>query len=572
MSEFRIADGLNINVESLASEGKRWVISGITGTGKSNTMKVLARAMILAGWTVAIIDPMNNFRALRDSGLPVIVAGSRKSADVPITNTAALAGFSFRERVSVVLDTGSVAPKHSMELVGQFLERLWEMVQSQDEDGPFTPYALFIDEARMYIPQTGKVPVTDLLNDMSTRGRQLHLAMVIASQRLTSIQKETVLMAHVRITHKIANIDVDSFAAEFGMEKKATKKMMRTFDKGEAVVIADPDIADMGEDDYIVCRIDEFGGSATPAAQRATTAVRQINPDMLAALKASMQEPPDAVQPDVLGEARSREAELRDLRRQILQLETDLKQARNAPLRQVEVPVLKDEHVEQLRKTGEEAIALGQNLIGMGQEMLLTIGRTPFTRGVQHSLRTPSAAPQRPLASTGTAKKSFETQEPVKAGARRMLKAMAQRYPRRFDRDELAVLSNFNADGGGFSTYLSTLRTRGFLDETTDGYTVTPAVLEWVADDPTMPETPEALIEMWKPKLKGKTKAMLEALASIYPHAMTRQDLAVTVEMEVNGGGFSTYLSILRSNNLILVEGAKVRAADILFVDQMVTS
>lgn len=570
MSEFRIAEGLRINIEALAREGKRWVIAGKTGEGKSNTLKVLAREMILAGWTVAIIDPMNNFRFLRDAGLPVIVAGPRKSADVPMSNTAALAEFSFRQHVSVVLDTSMVEANQSMELVGAFLERLWEMVRAQDEDGPFTPYALFIDEAQMYIPQVGKAPVTDILNDMSKRGRQLHLAMVVSSQRLTSIQKDTVLMAHVRITHKIASIDVDTFATEFGLKPKDAKALMRKFVKGEAVVVADSDIAEMGEDDYVVCRIDEFGGTAMPAARLATSSMQQLDAAMLAELKASLETTADADErPDVLSESRGKDEVIRELRRKVLQLETAPAKTK---VERVEVPVLKDEHIEQLRKTGEEAIALGQNLIGMGQEMLLTIGRAPFTRGVQHSLRTPSAAPQRPLASTGTAKKSFETQEPVKAGARRMLKAMAQRYPRRFDRDELAVLSNFNADGGGFSTYLSTLRTRGFLDETTDGYTVAPAVLEWVADDPTMPETPEALIEMWKPKLKGKTKAMLEALASIYPHAMTRQDLAVTVEMEVNGGGFSTYLSILRSNNLILVEGAKVRAADILFVDQMVTS
>lgn len=108
MSEFRIAEGLDINLEALRIEGKRVLFGGTTGAGKTNSMLVFARELLRFGWTIGVLDPNNNFRKLRDAGLPIIVAGARKSADVPLTNTSALAQYSFQQRVSVVLDTSLV--------------------------------------------------------------------------------------------------------------------------------------------------------------------------------------------------------------------------------------------------------------------------------------------------------------------------------------------------------------------------------------------------------------------------------------------------------------------------------
>jgi hypothetical protein len=57
----------------------------------------------------------------------------------------------------------------------------------------------------------------------------------------------------------------------------------------------------------------------------------------------------------------------------------------------------------------------------------------------------------------------------LKLGARTMLDHLLDRYPGRLTRSELAALSAINPAGSTLSSYLSTLRTNGLIEETPDG-------------------------------------------------------------------------------------------------------
>ena len=291
MSELRLAPNLVIDTYALTIEGKRFATVGKPGFGKSNSLKILGRELILAGWTLAVIDPGNDFRQLRDAGLPLIVAGPRKSADVPLTNTAALAEFSFRNRVSVALDTSMVEDDDVMPLVQRFLQRLWQLIRAQDEDGPFTPYALFIDEAQMFIPQDGKTPVSGLIKDMAKRGRKLHLSMAVSTQRAASVQKDYLTLANFQLYHKMLGVDLDYLKTDLAISRKEAGILMRKFVKGDAVIVADSDLLDMGEEDYLVRHIDQFGSASAPGAVVDVTGARTLDAALLDTLREALGQP-----------------------------------------------------------------------------------------------------------------------------------------------------------------------------------------------------------------------------------------------------------------------------------------
>lgn len=254
----QMGDGINIRLPE--REGKRFGVVGKSGAGKTNTMLVKARKLINAGWTVIVIDPMNQFRRLRDAGLPVVVAGGRDSADVKLTpgNAAKLAGISFDERLSMVLEMSMYA--NDMDVLQPFLEALWRRILHQHEDGPFVRIALLIDEAQMYIPQNGKTEVSGLILDMGKRGRQLHLSMVVASQRPASVQKDFLTQSNVMIFHQLRGVDIGPVKSELAIPEKEAIQLMKGFVKGQAIVSGDSDMIELGDEDYVLGRVEEWQG------------------------------------------------------------------------------------------------------------------------------------------------------------------------------------------------------------------------------------------------------------------------------------------------------------------------
>ncbi len=255
---FKLGEGLTINIQN-RREGVRFGVLGKSGSGKTHTLFVLAEEAMSNGWPVCIIDPMNNFRHLR-SLFPVIVAGQRKSADVRLTedNAPTLAEFFFRQRVSVVIDTSMYAPGEEMEVLKSFLTRLWTLILAQDEDATLPPYAVLIDEAQMYVPQNGQTPVTPVVIDMAKRGRQLMVSMVVASQRSASIQKDFLTQSNVLICHRVMLGNDAALVAEITTQPtKVINQTMRKMQRGQALVIADNDLLDAGEEDYVLGQVRE---------------------------------------------------------------------------------------------------------------------------------------------------------------------------------------------------------------------------------------------------------------------------------------------------------------------------
>lgn len=290
----RLAERLMLNlgdrlvVPAPVNEGQRFLVVGKSGMGKTTTLRLLAKEMIAAGWTVAIIDPANAYRALRAAGLPVLVAGERESADLRINadNAAEVAEFSFKKRHSIALAVNWA--DDGMATLQSFLERLWEQIYAQPEDGPFTPYALFIDEARLYVPQNGKTPVTDIIVRMAQMGRQWHLTMAIATQRPANVQKDFITQANMTIVHGLRSVDVSPIQSEISIPEKDARKLLRKLPKGRALVFGDVEVIGDPEEEYLLTQIHPWATDGAAVQPVMVSGAKPIDTKALEKLRLSM--------------------------------------------------------------------------------------------------------------------------------------------------------------------------------------------------------------------------------------------------------------------------------------------
>jgi hypothetical protein len=70
---------------------------------------------------------------------------------------------------------------------------------------------------------------------------------------------------------------------------------------------------------------------------------------------------------------------------------------------------------------------------------------------------------------------------------------------------------------------------------------------------------------MWRAKLGGGPRKMLDALIATWPQGLTREKLGSETGFEPSGGTFAKYLSVLSSGDLIEKRGSTIVASEALF-------
>ena len=143
-----------------------------------------------------------------------------------------------------------------------------------------------------------------------------------------------------------------------------------------------------------------------------------------------------------------------------------------------------------------------------------------------------------------------------------MLIALAQR-PQGLNRRQLGVRAALSSRSGTFDTYLSKARTNGWIDGTGDLRITEDGIAALGTYEP-LPEGAE-LLEHWLGELGNSGAArILRALADVYPRGLNRGELGEAAALSDRSGTFDTYLSKLRTLELITGRG-ELRASEELF-------
>jgi hypothetical protein len=533
------------------------------GAGKSYLASVLVEEMIAHALHVVILDPTGAWWGLRSSadgksaGLPITILGGQHG-DLPLEATAGaiVADLVVDERVSMVLDLSAFSLSEQRRFVTDFAQRLFHRNTE--------PLHLVLDEADEFCPQRiphGHEPMVGAIDRIVRRGRIKGLGVTMISQRAAVIHKDILTQIDtlivLRTTGPQDRAAIDAWVSQNGTPQQRTELLdsLSSLPTGTAWVWSPSWLQTFRRVEVRARRT--FDSSATPKVGQSARAPRVLASVDLEQVRARMAATIEKAKAD----------DPKHLHRVIAEL-------RAAPAKEItvqHVPMLPDGFMNELsavvRQMGqiEETVTRLRVDLGRLSDRALAVVSAP--------LGTPSKLPR---TATNTLTRHEPTREerrrsitnptPVEGklagGERKILTALAQ-YPNGRTRSQIAILTGYAVNGGGFGNYLSALRTRGLLDGDNECLKITLQGIEALGEYDPLP-TGQALLDHWTARLGRAERGVLHALAVVHPGTLTKEEIAAQTGYEASGGGFGNALSRLRT--LELISGRdRLRASDALF-------
>jgi hypothetical protein len=520
-----------------------------------------------------VIDPTDVWWGLKSSAdgksaaHPIPVLGG-PHGDLPLAegDGAALADFLIEHSASAVLSLRHLRKAAQKRFVLALAEQVFHR---KGEAAHRTPLCIVIDECDLFVPQRvegAEGRLVGAIEDLVRRGRAAGIGVVLISQRAASINKDVLTQIELLIAHRhtspqdrkallawVQAHDSDDRQAEF-------LAGLAALDVGTAWFWS-PGYLDVFER-VAVRRRTTFDSSATPkrgAAVRAPRALAEID---LEGIKARLAE----------SLAAAEQNDPAALRRQVTELQRALKTAQaKMKVETKEVPILSEKDQRALVGALENATAtLNQNVAALreagqhvGERLEAVAG---LLRNRSHSVSvggSVQAATLRGVAATQQGQRSVRSKRSSDAsdgvcvglggGSLRMVQVLASRSPARFTEAQWATLAGLKRTGGTWATYRSRLVGAGLVERVGGLWGATPEAVARYGDACPAPRSPAELRSDWGSKLGSGPARMLEILAVHRP--LSKTELAEAAGLTANAGTFSTYLSRLRSNGLVVIEG-----------------
>lgn len=570
-------------------------ILGRRGRGKTNTAVVLVEELHAAGARFCVADPVGVWWGLKSSkdgrsaGIPVVVmGGDPERRDVPLEEAAGRVIADFvadPSSPSVVLNFRSFRKAQMARFMADFLEQLYQRNRE--------PLHLVLDEADQFAPQRVMGETARLVGaaeDVCKMGRARGLHPIVITQRPAALNKNVLTQAGLLVCHQLTG----------PQDQKAVDEWIRANadEEGRAGFLASiPELA-RGEawfwqpDLPIFERVHvrerkTFDSSATPKRGEERKGPRVLAEVDLEALKKQIA--------STIEKAKAEDP--RELRKQLVQqaktiatLEEQLlrKPAAAAPTATREKLVLREAQIERLVATCDRlhvaygalvddlAARVGGPVQKIANEMKAALAAIRVQAGGAHGAVSAAAGAgrssegaKRPAALPGREHRpapvvNGEGDASVGSGGlRRILVALAQR-PQGLTTSQIGVRASLSSKSGTFDTYLSRARKAGWVTGERHGLRITEAGLAALGSYEPLP-TGRALLTHWLRELgSGGAARILQALADAYPNELSRNDVAQAANLTGNSGTFDTYVSRLRSLELISGRGA-LKASDELF-------
>lgn len=571
-------------------------VLGKTRSGKSSAMRLLVEMLLTEGEPVCIVDPKGDWWGIklardgRGPGFPVVIFGGER-ADVPINAHAGahvaelfatgnrpclvdLGGWMVGERTRFWIDFASALFRHTK-------GNRWLVV---DEIHNFAPKGKIMD------PDSGKA--LHWTNRLASEGLGKGLHMLFASQRPQKVHNDTLTSAEtliaMRVLHPSDRAAVSDWIKGCGDIELGNKVLnsLAQMGRGEGWAWS-PEIG--------------FGPERVKFPLFKTyDSFRPQSADDAKGLKGWAEVDLDEVKAKLAVVVK--EAEENDpkrLKTEIVRLTRELagKGAAGTPVTDAAaIEAARREGYERglvdkamaervgwdrgAKKAGEFAAAALAEIIGVAQaqqanlavELARALPPEPSTRVEIRRELPKSAAPiigyDRQVRSGNGPWRAAPngSGKSGRTGAElRILKVLAQRHPARFTMAQWATLAGMKRTGGTWQTYVSRLRSAGYLDEGGGQFGVTREGIAAAGAVPEQPQSSADVIAMWKGALGTGPSKILDELVSAYPRAVDRETLADRAGMTASGGTFQTYLSRLSGNGLIERTRDGVRASEALF-------
>lgn len=570
---------ISIAMDEYASQGN--AVLGIRGSGKSYTATYIAERLLDAGLPIVAFDPIGIWRFLRVPALPggqgykvVVAGGAHGDIPLPANGAAEIMRAAMREGVSIVFDLYDISLSKAdwRRVVESAIKVLLY------ENKVHGLRHIFLEEAAEFAPQRiqpEQGAVYSAIERLARMGGNAQLGYTLINQRSEEVNKAVLELCDLLILHRQKG-------------RNSLTSLSKWLDVASVKGKIAEEVPGLGNGECYIWP----SGDAQPV-KTTIPAKRTFHPDRKAMQKAEIAEAKTA---DVSAfvttmraslEHLAREAEANDpklLRAEIAKLKREILNFQAAgKVDNGPTPEWRAEYGEAHARDTENAYARGRSEVLTGvckvlgstrddlQSALANIDAVINETGMAQ-LKAYTPAPKAAKRSKtsqiyekSSAKYAVASSGQLSKAERLVLTALAQ-YPAGRTKAQVAILTGYAVNGGGFNNAISAARSKGYLEGTTDRLTITDGGIAALGTFTPLPEG-DALLQHWYRQLGKAERACLEALAQAYPGALSKDEVARRAGYEANGGGFNNALSRLRTLELISGRG-ELRASEDLFNDR----
>lgn len=521
---------------------------GKTGSGKSNAAKVIVEQLLDKGERVCIVDPTGSWYGLRlkadgtPSKYPVVIFGGlHGDVEIGRSHGAPIAEVVATSATPAVIDTRLMGVNERTEFFTAFAETLLRKNRG--------PLHLVIDEAHIFAPQSGgaggkNIARNEMLhaaNNLVSLGRSAGLRITLISQRPAKLHKDSLTQVETLVAMRlIHNLDVDAVKTWIGewanpQQGKEIVASLPSLPVGDAWVWM-PEIDFLRRVHFPLALTYDSGRA--PTGEDGAPELKPIDLEEVTALLGKAGESIKANDPRAL------KAEVARLTRELAAT-----QRKVAAPPKPEIIHANAEEIEAAREQGRrEGLADG---LRQAMEAIKALGGG-------------KTAPPRPARSTAVTARPTPTvvaDGTVPQGCAKPLAALASVYPSGLTEPQWATAAGYKRSGGTWGTYKSRLRGAGLIEQREGRWFATEVGATAVGDVELPPSPGPDLVRWWAAKLPG-TSRMAEALIEAWPNALSRDELALRLDMAPLGGSFGTYLSRLAGPGLITRDGGEIRLTE----------
>lgn len=536
-------------IQANSGGGKSWLIRRILEQSHGKVQQI-------------VLDPEGEFGTLREK-YDYILAG--KGGDTPAEprSAALLARKLLELGVSAIIDLYELHPQERKRFVRLFLEA---MVNAPKE--LWHPVMVVIDEAHTFVPEKGESEAANAVIGLASLGRKRGFGAILATQRISKLHKDAAAECNNKLIGRTGlDIDRKRSGEELGFTSKEEFLSMRVLKPGEFYAFG-PAISDE------VIKV-SVGAVQTSHPKAGLSALKVAPPtDAIKKVLGKLADLPKEAEKEAMT-SKELMVQNSELKRQVRVLETK-KDVQPTKIEKIEVPIIGKRAMAQFEKSAVSIRKMvnqmnkfwpvvndAANDITLAVEKLSVEIKKTQNPSVKPELRFPVRTEpvkvyQNPRQFEVTPNKpAFELREqiPLRAGAMKILNWVAGAYPS-MSKNRVATLSGFAVSGGTFNTYISELKRNGWITENNEELSITEGGLR-NATPSTIPSG-EELLQLWRGKFREGAGKILQYLYKNYPNQLSKEEVGNGVGFESTGGTFNTYLSELRRNCLIKIEGNMV--------------
>lgn len=613
MTDLRIAADLTLPVDAVT---QTFGILARKGAGKTYTALVMAEEMIKASLPVVILDPLGACWGLRVSadgtgpGLPVTILGG-EHADIPLEPTAGkvVADIIVEHPGAFILDMSGFESNAAQDrFVTDFAERIYRAKATKRE-----PLHLIIDEADSFAPQSpmpGQQRMLGAFEAIVRRGRIRGLGVTLVTQRPAVLNKNVLTQCECLITLQMTSPQdrkaIDEWVRGNGTKEERDELLgsLASLDRGDAWFWSPAwlrifkRIHVRQRETWDSSKTPEPGDVMVEPTEMAAVDLAQLQQRMAATIERAKTDDPKELRARIKELERLQDqattrlgdwiiaAELsgfdtpKGMRERIVELEQHTKA--------VEVPVLSDETIAELKGTVDSMCATAMRLLDLGGEIrsaLVGVRQSADVIGaetkrdvqtspkiVPSTFREPNPQPGQKSKLTqprGAQASSVAADTKISGPQQRILDALAEMEAvglSDLDRSNVAVYADASPRSSAFGNNLGALRSANLISYSSPGrVALTPEGREQ-ANIPAAPRTLEQFHDAWRSHLSGPQGRILGELIALYPDAVERDRLAEIAGASPTSSAYGNNLGHMRGLGIIIYPArGLVAASELLF-------